>query len=79
MQRQFGALLQPGVNKFSLRMFGSQKAVEREQGRVVGGAGSSTLTGDFGTVARRASQPARRASGGRPGALWEGRGGAPHG
>nr|XP_045235718.1 potassium/sodium hyperpolarization-activated cyclic nucleotide-gated channel 2 [Macaca fascicularis] len=34
MQRQFGALLQPGVNKFSLRMFGSQKAVEREQERV---------------------------------------------
>ncbi|KAM9310910.1 potassium/sodium hyperpolarization-activated cyclic nucleotide-gated channel 4 [Gastrophryne carolinensis] len=34
MHRQFGALLQPGVNKFSLRMFGSQKAVEREQDRV---------------------------------------------
>ncbi|XP_042333027.1 potassium/sodium hyperpolarization-activated cyclic nucleotide-gated channel 4 isoform X2 [Sceloporus undulatus] len=34
MQRQFGAMLQPGVNKFSLRMFGSQKAVEREQQRV---------------------------------------------
>lgn len=34
LQRQFGALLQPGVNKFSLRMFGSQKAVEREQERV---------------------------------------------
>ncbi|XP_051686094.1 potassium/sodium hyperpolarization-activated cyclic nucleotide-gated channel 2 isoform X2 [Oryctolagus cuniculus] len=34
MQRQLGALLQPGVNKFSLRMFGSQKAVEREQERV---------------------------------------------
>ncbi|KAF1637339.1 Potassium/sodium hyperpolarization-activated cyclic nucleotide-gated channel 4, partial [Eudyptes filholi] len=34
MQRQFGAMLQPGVNKFSLRMFGSQKAVEREQERV---------------------------------------------
>nr|XP_021505431.1 potassium/sodium hyperpolarization-activated cyclic nucleotide-gated channel 4 [Meriones unguiculatus] len=33
MQRQFGAMLQPGVNKFSLRMFGSQKAVEREQER----------------------------------------------
>uniref|UniRef100_A0A8D2J5L3 Cyclic nucleotide-binding domain-containing protein n=1 Tax=Varanus komodoensis TaxID=61221 RepID=A0A8D2J5L3_VARKO len=32
--RQFGAMLQPGVNKFSLRMFGSQKAVEREQERV---------------------------------------------
>ncbi|XP_053320988.1 potassium/sodium hyperpolarization-activated cyclic nucleotide-gated channel 4 [Spea bombifrons] len=34
MHRQFGALLQPGVNKFSLRMFGSQKAVEKEQDRV---------------------------------------------
>ncbi|XP_058138228.1 LOW QUALITY PROTEIN: potassium/sodium hyperpolarization-activated cyclic nucleotide-gated channel 2 [Dasypus novemcinctus] len=34
LQRQLGALLQPGVNKFSLRMFGSQKAVEREQERV---------------------------------------------
>ncbi|KAJ8011632.1 hypothetical protein DPEC_G00060280 [Dallia pectoralis] len=34
MQRQFSALLQPGVNKFSLRMYGSQKAVEREQERV---------------------------------------------
>ncbi|XP_075713857.1 potassium/sodium hyperpolarization-activated cyclic nucleotide-gated channel 4 [Rhinoderma darwinii] len=34
MHRQFGMLLQPGVNKFSLRMFGSQKAVEREQDRV---------------------------------------------
>ncbi|XP_067412237.1 potassium/sodium hyperpolarization-activated cyclic nucleotide-gated channel 4 [Emydura macquarii macquarii] len=34
MQRQFGGMLQPGVNKFSLRMFGSQKAVEREQERV---------------------------------------------
>ncbi|XP_051828394.1 potassium/sodium hyperpolarization-activated cyclic nucleotide-gated channel 2 [Antechinus flavipes] len=34
LQRQFGAMLQPGVNKFSLRMFGSQKAVEREQERV---------------------------------------------
>ncbi|XP_078279740.1 potassium/sodium hyperpolarization-activated cyclic nucleotide-gated channel 2 isoform X2 [Rhinoraja longicauda] len=34
MQRQFGAMLQPGVNKFSLRMFGSQKAVEKEQARV---------------------------------------------
>ncbi|KAK2110522.1 Potassium/sodium hyperpolarization-activated cyclic nucleotide-gated channel 2 [Saguinus oedipus] len=31
MQRQIGVLLQPGVNKFSLRMFGSQKAVERKQ------------------------------------------------
>uniref|UniRef100_A0A672HSP3 Cyclic nucleotide-binding domain-containing protein n=1 Tax=Salarias fasciatus TaxID=181472 RepID=A0A672HSP3_SALFA len=34
MQRQFSSMLQPGVNKFSLRMFGSQKAVEREQERV---------------------------------------------
>ncbi|KAJ7308475.1 hypothetical protein JRQ81_009026 [Phrynocephalus forsythii] len=34
LQRQLGAMLQPGVNKFSLRMFGSQKAVEREQERV---------------------------------------------
>lgn len=34
MQRQFTSLLQPGVNKFSLRMFGSQKAVEKEQERV---------------------------------------------
>ncbi|XP_063817913.1 potassium/sodium hyperpolarization-activated cyclic nucleotide-gated channel 1 [Pseudophryne corroboree] len=34
MQRQFSSLLQPGVNKFSLRMFGSQKAVEKEQERV---------------------------------------------
>ncbi|XP_030620770.1 potassium/sodium hyperpolarization-activated cyclic nucleotide-gated channel 2 [Chanos chanos] len=34
MHKQFGAMLQPGVNKFSLRMFGSEKAVEREQERV---------------------------------------------
>lgn len=34
MHRQLGAMLQPGVNKFSLRMFGSEKAVEREQERV---------------------------------------------
>ncbi|TSM52357.1 Potassium/sodium hyperpolarization-activated cyclic nucleotide-gated channel 4 [Bagarius yarrelli] len=34
VQRQLGAMLQPGVNKFSLRMFGSEKAVEREQERV---------------------------------------------
>ncbi|GAA6065161.1 potassium/sodium hyperpolarization-activated cyclic nucleotide-gated channel 2 isoform X1, partial [Tachysurus ichikawai] len=34
MQRQFSSMLQPGVNKFSLRMFGSQKAVEKEQERV---------------------------------------------
>ncbi|KAI2667963.1 Potassium/sodium hyperpolarization-activated cyclic nucleotide-gated channel 2 [Labeo rohita] len=34
MQRQFSSMLQPGVNKFSLRMYGSQKAVEKEQERV---------------------------------------------
>uniref|UniRef100_A0A8C4R5J1 Cyclic nucleotide-binding domain-containing protein n=1 Tax=Eptatretus burgeri TaxID=7764 RepID=A0A8C4R5J1_EPTBU len=34
VQKQLGMLLQPGLNKFSLRMFGSQKAVEREQERV---------------------------------------------
>ncbi|XP_053507536.1 potassium/sodium hyperpolarization-activated cyclic nucleotide-gated channel 2-like [Ictalurus furcatus] len=34
MQRQFSSMLQPGVNKFSLRMYGSQKGVEREQERV---------------------------------------------
>uniref|UniRef100_A0A4W4GCP9 Cyclic nucleotide-binding domain-containing protein n=1 Tax=Electrophorus electricus TaxID=8005 RepID=A0A4W4GCP9_ELEEL len=34
MQKQFSSMLQPGVNKFSLRMFGSQKAVEKEQERV---------------------------------------------
>ncbi|XP_061473536.1 potassium/sodium hyperpolarization-activated cyclic nucleotide-gated channel 1 isoform X1 [Rhineura floridana] len=34
MQRQLTSMLQPGVNKFSLRMFGSQKAVEKEQERV---------------------------------------------
>uniref|UniRef100_A0A8C5SYH0 Ion transport N-terminal domain-containing protein n=1 Tax=Laticauda laticaudata TaxID=8630 RepID=A0A8C5SYH0_LATLA len=34
MQRQFTSMLQPGVNKFSLRMFGSQRAVEKEQERV---------------------------------------------
>ncbi|KAM8921553.1 potassium/sodium hyperpolarization-activated cyclic nucleotide-gated channel 3 [Pelodytes ibericus] len=34
MQRQFGAFLHPAVNKFSLRMFGSHKAVEIEQQRV---------------------------------------------
>ncbi|XP_041436513.1 potassium/sodium hyperpolarization-activated cyclic nucleotide-gated channel 1 isoform X2 [Xenopus laevis] len=34
IQRQFSSLMQPGVNKFSLRMFGSQKAVEKEQERV---------------------------------------------
>lgn len=31
---QFGSLLQPGVNKFSLRMFGSHKGVAAEQARV---------------------------------------------
>ncbi|XP_075764591.1 potassium/sodium hyperpolarization-activated cyclic nucleotide-gated channel 3 isoform X2 [Pelodiscus sinensis] len=34
VRRQLGALLQPAVNKFSLRMFGSHKAVELEQQRV---------------------------------------------
>ncbi|GCB71572.1 hypothetical protein scyTo_0005990 [Scyliorhinus torazame] len=34
MQSHFNALLQPGVNKFSLRMFGSQRGVEKEQQRV---------------------------------------------
>lgn len=34
VQRQLGALLQPAVNKFSLRMFGSHKAVQIEQQRV---------------------------------------------
>ncbi|XP_057684454.1 potassium/sodium hyperpolarization-activated cyclic nucleotide-gated channel 2-like [Corythoichthys intestinalis] len=33
-QKQFGAMLQPGVNKFSLRMFGSHKGVAAEQARV---------------------------------------------
>ncbi|KAG7237409.1 hypothetical protein INR49_032404 [Caranx melampygus] len=33
-QRQFCSLLQPGVNKFSLRMFGSHKGVAAEQARV---------------------------------------------
>lgn len=32
--RKFGSLLQPGVNKFSLRMFGSHKGVAAEQARV---------------------------------------------
>ncbi|KAF3858396.1 hypothetical protein F7725_011597 [Dissostichus mawsoni] len=31
MQRQFSSMLQPGVNKFSLRMYGSQKAVEKSR------------------------------------------------
>ncbi|CAL8359845.1 unnamed protein product [Arctogadus glacialis] len=34
IQKQFGAMLQPGVNKFSLRMFGSHKAVALEQERL---------------------------------------------
>ncbi|XP_034409282.1 potassium/sodium hyperpolarization-activated cyclic nucleotide-gated channel 2 [Cyclopterus lumpus] len=34
IQRQFGAMLQPGVNKFSLRIFGSHKAVALEQERL---------------------------------------------
>ncbi|ROL45754.1 Potassium/sodium hyperpolarization-activated cyclic nucleotide-gated channel 4 [Anabarilius grahami] len=34
LQRQFSSLLQPGVNKFSLRMFGSAKGVAAEQQRV---------------------------------------------
>ncbi|XP_061773718.1 potassium/sodium hyperpolarization-activated cyclic nucleotide-gated channel 3-like [Nerophis ophidion] len=34
MHRQFGAMLQPGVNKFSLRMLGSERAVEHERERL---------------------------------------------
>lgn len=34
LQRQFRAMLQPGVNKFSLRMFGSAKGVAAEQERI---------------------------------------------
>ncbi|XDV34095.1 hypothetical protein PO909_004300, partial [Leuciscus waleckii] len=34
LQRQFSAMLQPGVNKFSLRMFGSAKGVAAEQERI---------------------------------------------
>ncbi|XP_060776310.1 potassium/sodium hyperpolarization-activated cyclic nucleotide-gated channel 3 [Neoarius graeffei] len=34
MQRQLGPMLQPGVNKFSLRMLGSHKAVALEQERL---------------------------------------------
>lgn len=64
MQRQFGALLQPGVNKFSLRMFGSQKAVEREQERVKSaGAWIIHPYSDFRyshPPTRRAGWPARR-------------------
>lgn len=33
-RRQLGTLLQPAVNKFSLRVLGSHKAVELEQERV---------------------------------------------
>ncbi|XP_061122732.1 potassium/sodium hyperpolarization-activated cyclic nucleotide-gated channel 3 isoform X1 [Syngnathus typhle] len=33
-QKQLGSMLQPGVNKFSLRMFGSHKGVAAEQARV---------------------------------------------
>ncbi|XP_061598298.1 potassium/sodium hyperpolarization-activated cyclic nucleotide-gated channel 2 isoform X2 [Cololabis saira] len=33
-QKKFGSMLQPGVNKFSLRMFGSHKGVVAEQERV---------------------------------------------
>lgn len=33
-QKQFCSMLQPGVNKFSLRMFGSHKGVAAEQARV---------------------------------------------
>lgn len=34
MQRQFSHMLQPGVNKFSLRMYGSTKGIEKEQERL---------------------------------------------
>lgn len=34
LQRQFSSMLQPGVNKFSLRMFGSAKGIAAEQERV---------------------------------------------
>lgn len=34
LQRQFSSMLQPGVNKFSLRIFGSAKGVAAEQQRV---------------------------------------------
>ncbi|XP_042362889.1 potassium/sodium hyperpolarization-activated cyclic nucleotide-gated channel 2-like [Plectropomus leopardus] len=34
LQKQFVSMLQPGVNKFSLRMFGSHKGVAAEQARV---------------------------------------------
>ncbi|CAG07730.1 unnamed protein product, partial [Tetraodon nigroviridis] len=73
MQRQFSSMLQPGVNKFSLRMYGSQKAVEREQERVKS-AGNwiihpysdfSLLTGNFVDSGRRHSQNAKLNSGDR--------------
>lgn len=84
MQRQFGTLCSPGVvSKFSLRMFGSQKAVEREQERVKSaGAWIIHPYSDF-RYCRSEGQPRAEestAGGGRPGrALWEGGGGAPHG
>ncbi|KAG9279396.1 potassium/sodium hyperpolarization-activated cyclic nucleotide-gated channel 4-like isoform X1 [Astyanax mexicanus] len=34
LHRQLSSMLQPGVNKFSLRMFGSAKGVAAEQERV---------------------------------------------
>ncbi len=34
LQRQFRSMLHPGVNKFSLRMFGSAKGIAAEQDRV---------------------------------------------
>ena len=74
------------MNKFSLRMFGSQKAVEREQERVKSaGAWIIHPYSDF-RYCRSEGQPAR-AEGHKErtraeavlGALLEGRGGAPHG
>lgn len=76
MQRQFGALLQPGVSKFSLRMFGSQKAVEREQeARQVGRAWIIHPYSDFRVLSL--GGPAGPRGGARRaeavlGALWEG-------
>ncbi|KAJ8777022.1 hypothetical protein J1605_014886 [Eschrichtius robustus] len=86
MQRQFGALLQPGVNKFSLRMFGSQKAVEREQERVKSaGAWIIHPYSDF-RYSRPEGRPASAEGHGERtrtrvvlGALWAGRGGVPRG
>nr|XP_003407953.1 LOW QUALITY PROTEIN: potassium/sodium hyperpolarization-activated cyclic nucleotide-gated channel 1 [Loxodonta africana] len=70
MQRQFTSMLQPGVNKFSLRMFGSQKAVEKEQERVkTAGFWIIHPYSDF----RRALQAASRFwEGGAPGTRREG-------